>query len=505
MKHLGSASVLALCAMAAPALADVTPQQVWDNLEGYMASSGYAVTATESMSGGTLTVSDISMTVDIPEEDGTVSVNMGEMSFADKGDGSVEISWPASMPIGVMIDVDGEKVEVGLDYITMGGAMTASGTTDAMAYDYSADSISLVLSKLNVEGEEITRDMATFEMVMSGLGGNMVMSMADGMRMISQTLNGAGLTITGMASEPGTENGGNFSLAMAAFESSSESMVPGTVDYTDMPAMLAAGFAGAGEFSHSGVEMAFDVTDRGDNTNGSISTSSGRMAFAMSQDAMSFDGGNTDMTVAMQGAEIPLPISGKMAETSFNVSMPLQKSDTPQDAAIGLTLGGFETSDMIWGMLDPGGVLPRDPATVSADLTAKVTPFVSLLNEEEMMKVEMGEMMPGELNAVTLNALTVEAAGGKITGDGDFTFDNTDLTSFDGFPAPEGKLNLSVSGANGLIDKIIAMGLMSQEDAMGARMMLSMFTVPGSAPDSATSTIEFNDQGHILANGQRIK
>lgn len=60
-------------------------------------------------------------------------------------------------------------------------------------------------------------------------------------------------------------------------------------------------------------------------------------------------------------------------------------------------------------------------------------------------------------------------------------------------------------GPNGLIDKLIAMGLLSQQDAMGARMMLGMFTVAGSEPDTMTSTIEVDADGHLLANGQRIR
>ncbi|WP_425101227.1 DUF2125 domain-containing protein [Tropicibacter sp. S64] len=504
MKHLGSASVLALCAMAYPALADVTPEQVWDNLESYLTMSGYTVSGTETMSGDTLTVSDVTMSMEIPDAGGDVSVIMGALTLSDKGDGTVAVTWPSPMPVMVSVDVDGSPVEVTLDYVTNGLDMTASGSPEELTYDFKADSLGLTLSKLIVEGNEITRDMATVEMMMNGLSGKSTLAMLDGMRMVTQTMSASGLSLTGMAAEPGTDNGGHFSLKLAGMDSSSESMLPMEVDYSDMPAMLAAGFAVAGQLTHSGADIAFDFNDRGQKTEGTMTTSSGNLTVAMSEDAMTYKVGNTDMVVALMGAEIPLPINGKMAETSFNVTVPLQASQEPQDAAIGITLAGFETSDMIWGMIDPGAVLPRDPATVSADLTAKITPFISLLDEESMAKVEDG-MMPGELNALTLNNLTVEAAGGKITGTGDFTFDNTDMASFDGIPRPEGKIDLSVSGANGLIDKIIQMGLMSEEDAMGARMMLSMFTVPGSEPDTATSSIVFNEQGQVLANGQRIK
>ena len=84
------------------------------------------------------------------------------------------------------------------------------------------------------------------------------------------------------------------------------------------------------------------------------------------------------------------------------------------------------------------------------------------------------------------------------------TFDNTDLESFDGMPAPEGEANLKLVGANALIDKLIGMGLVSEDDAMGARMMMGMFTV-SAGDDTVTSKIEVNDEGHVLANGQRLK
>ncbi|MEM9581020.1 MAG: DUF2125 domain-containing protein, partial [Pseudomonadota bacterium] len=101
--------------------------------------------------------------------------------------------------------------------------------------------------------------------------------------------------------------------------------------------------------------------------------------------------------------------------------------------------------------------------------------------------------------------LLVSVAGAKLTGDGDFTFDNTDLTSFDGLPKPTGKVNLALDGGNGLMDKLVQMGLLPEEQAMGARMMMGLFARPGEGEDSLTSTLEINEEGHILANGQRIQ
>jgi hypothetical protein len=62
-----------------------------------------------------------------------------------------------------------------------------------------------------------------------------------------------------------------------------------------------------------------------------------------------------------------------------------------------------------------------------------------------------------------------------------------------------------LEGANGLIDNLIKMGLVSDSDAMGARMMMGMFGVPGEGEDTLTSEIKVSEDGQILANGQRIK
>ena len=51
----------------------------------------------------------------------------------------------------------------------------------------------------------------------------------------------------------------------------------------------------------------------------------------------------------------------------------------------------------------------------------------------------------------------------------------------------------------------IQMGMLPQEQALGARMMMGVFATPGDGDDTLVSKIEVNDQGHVLANGQRLQ
>ena len=72
-------------------------------------------------------------------------------------------------------------------------------------------------------------------------------------------------------------------------------------------------------------------------------------------------------------------------------------------------------------------------------------------------------------------------------------------------PRPKGGVDLTLVGGNGLLDKLVGMGLLPEEQAMGARMMMGLFAVPGEGEDTLNSRIEVNDEGHVLANGQRIR
>ncbi len=203
--------------------------------------------------------------------------------------------------------------------------------------------------------------------------------------------------------------------------------------------------------------------------------------------------------------QLPFPVQFASQKLGFEMTTPVSKGDEPQDFAGSFTLSEFTMSEAIWAMFDPAQQLPRDPATVDIDLTGKARLLFDLLDPEQAEALEDMEEAPAELNALTLNRLTVRLAGAELTGEGDFTFDNSDLESFDGLPAPLGALDLQLVGGNGLLDKLVAMGLIPQDQASGVRMMMGLFARPGDGEDTLVSRIEVNEEGHVLANGQRLK
>ena len=169
------------------------------------------------------------------------------------------------------------------------------------------------------------------------------------------------------------------------------------------------------------------------------------------------------------------------------------------------SLKDFTIADGLWGLFDPSGQLPRDPATMTVDLSGKAKLLFDYLDPAQSAILEQAGTALGELEALTLNELTVDVAGARLTGQGDFTFDNSDTVTFSGFPKPQGAVDLQLLGGNGLLDNLVSIGLLPEDQALGARLMMGLFARPGEGEDAFVSKIEVNDQGHVLANGQRLQ
>lgn len=508
MKRYTTASVLALTVMAGQAFADVTPQQVWDDFEAYMTGFGYSLSATESMVGSTLTVTDITMSFPIPEEEGALlEVLMPELSFVDNGDGTVSITQPAVSDITMRGVEDGEVMGEAVLTVTNSNLnLNVAGSPGDITYTYAADSVAMELTRVFAEGEEIGRDIVSFTMGMGPITGTSHIMTNDLTRSIVQDASMGAFTYDLNFQDPdNSENVAAFNGQFSGFATSSSTLLPVDIDYEDPMGMFKDGGAVDMSLSHTGGQNQFTVTERGEATQGAFSSGGGEFRFGLSEQELTYGLTASNQTVSVSGPEIPLPINAQLGELVLSLNMPLSPADAPQDASVEVVLGDFTMDDMLWNIFDPGQVLPREAATVRLDLGAKVSPAVSALDTDKMAEMMFTGGMPAEVSSVTLNQLVIDMVGGMITGQGAFDFDFSDFSTLPGVPRPEGELNLQVSGANGLIDNLIKMGLIGDAEAGQARMMMSMFAVPGDQPDTMNSKIEINEQGHILANGQRIQ
>lgn len=507
MKHTLARSSTALAALliGAPAVfADVTPKDVWANWTQQMQANDMTVSATETMQGNDLKISDLKMTIAVPEidgnEDGSVEITMPDLNLIDNGNGTVDLIMPTTFPMTISIDDGEDSGDIQVNYSSVGLKTTASGEPDAINYDTSAASIEVSLDKLMDETGDI--DVGTVKATLINVKGK-TLSMGTMLLKSEQSMTAEQMLITvdAKAPEGSTDDYVKVNGTLRDVTIGGTSAIPKDINYDDMSAAMKNGFAAEGSISYGGGDMDYDMFIDGDKLAGTQSYGMGNFGLTFNAETFRLFANGSDSKATVQVPDLPFPISYEMGKTALDLMVPLGMSDEEQDFKLAMTLGDFTMADMLWGLFDPAGQLPRDPATISFDITGKAKVLTDIFNEDALAEAEM----PGELNSVALNNLTVRAVGAELTGAGAFTFDNTDLTSFDGMPRPEGAIDLSLTGANKLLDTIVSMGFVSQEDVMGARMMMGMFAVPGEGEDSLKSKLEINSEGHVLANGMRLQ
>lgn len=500
----GAASALALIVATGSAQADLSGMDVWADWKAYMSSTGYELSASESQSGSTLNISDVTMKMVIPDVPGDVTMSMPGFQFVENGDGSVTINMPAALPITIAFDGGPESGQGVLNVVQTGHSMRVTGDAKNMDYAYAADSVTMSLGEITANGETMPEGLFRVAVTMNSVASSTQMRLAN-LRNYAQSITAGNLVYDIAFDDPTSSDQGAFKADFRDLNMQAVTSLPPNMQPDDMLAMVKDGLSVNGAFTFSGGQTEMNFKADGDDVAYSSQSEGGKLNVVLDDTQLSYELGQNATAINVITQELPFPIALHMARAGFKFRMPVVKSDAEQDFAFGLTLGDFKMSDMLWSLFDAGSVLPRDPATIAMDLSGKVKLFVEMLDPLDMARMEQTGAMPGEIHALTLNSLRVALAGAELTGMGDFTFDNSDLQTFGGVPRPAGAVDLKLVGGNGLLDKIVQMGFISNQDAMGARMMMGMLAVPGEGPDTLNSRIEINDQGHVLANGQRIQ
>ncbi|MFC3182751.1 DUF2125 domain-containing protein [Cypionkella sinensis] len=505
MKHwklAGSTAAIAILA-GTGAFADVTPEEVWQNWQDMSTSAGQTVTSTSAeRDGDTLVVSGVTITY---EKDGTSFTSaIEQIDFTDNGDGTVDVTTSDNTEMSLKApaakDIDGAvptDLKITLSQPDM--VVTASGTADALSYEFEGPSVTATFEP----GDTAAEAQGNFEVALSDLSGKYLVEGNGEAKKITSDFAAKSLKVTGTGKDEAKKSDVTFNATIADLAGNSNGNFLGAAAMADMAKALQGGFAVNGNFSHGAMTFDLAVTEDGKPTKITGASEGGDMSVAMDATHLQFGAGGKALNLTIASADIPFPeLKIGYQEAAFNMLMPVGKTAEPADFAFLTKLVGFTVSDEVWGMFDPAGNLPHDPATVVIDTKGKVTMTTDLFDEAAM--AALGDAPPGDLNALDVTELKASIAGAELTGAGAFTFDNTDKTTFPGVPLPTGKMDLKLTGGNTLLDKLVAMGLLPQDQAMGFKMMVSMFANSATDKDEMTSTLEFKDKG-FYANGQKLQ
>ena len=494
-KLAGTTAVVALFA-GSSAFADVTPEDVWQSWQDLSATSGGTITTgSVARDGDTLVVTDLKSTVD---NAGTKSESaIAELRFTDLGDGTVEVTMSDEMTMSsTTAGVDGGPAMGMTGTIKMPGAVTiVSGTPEESSYAFTIPTVEMTL-----DPTENGAPAGKITLMVADVTSNYLLSGPADAKEIESDFAAASAAINIEVTD--ATGGVKGSVNVADLSGELSGLFAG-IENEDFSKALAAGFALDSSLAYGAASYDFDITDESGPSKLTGGSEGGSFQLLMDAAQLMLSAGGKNVAMTLSSAQLPFPeVKLSYAESGFTLAMPVSKSDEPADFALLAKIVDLSVSEEIWGMLDPTGAVPHDPATVVIDTKGKARLTTDIMDEAAM--AALGDAPPGEIHALDLNELHVKIAGADLTGAGSFTFDNSDLATYGGAPAPTGKVDLKLVGGNTLLDKLVAMGMLTEDDAMGARMMMSMFANPGAGADELTSTLEFKDK-HFYANGQQLQ
>lgn len=497
-----SASLAAvIAATAAPALAELTAEEVWADLQAVSAAQGLTgLTATLSRNGDLVVASGITARLDFPdpEIDDTLIMSMSDITLRENGDGTVSVILTPDARITLAAE-DEDEGQVTLRLTPGDLSVSASGDAEATRFDMTGSLVTLALEAVDLD--DAMPLPGTVTMTVGGLEGGYVLTdpvTAGGPLSAEGGYTAARISGDAMVSDGPLDlemtfgvEGVSADVSGALFSlNSGEALGP----------LLAAGLVGRRSTGYDAATITVANADPRQGFDVEITTGASEWDTTLGSGGLSYDGTTSDIGISGTSRMLPIPGAALgIAALRSTLEIPLAVSEEPQPFALVTAIDGLTVDEALWSMFDPTGTIPRDPAQLRLDISGQGNFLVDITDPTLGTRPMAG--MPGQLHALSLEALLVSVAGAELTGSGAVAFDN----SAGPLPRPDGAIDLRLVGLTGLMERLGALGLLPEEQAMGMQMMLGLFATPAPEPDTLTSTIEFRPDGAVYANGQRIR
>lgn len=504
-----SLSLAALIMGAAPGLAQIAPEDVWAEIvEGMERGQLVLESANESREGDVLTITDIV----VSQDDGfSVSTFTLPQIALRQTDGGVAIELPETSEIGFSNqNTFADEPTTGTLVMTLVGwsANLTGESIESYGYDYAADAITVALAEIDDPFTGVIED--PFVVTMSDLTGAYVTDAGeDGRDRIVQTATIASSDFEMAIETADPVSNIDLTVSFGPLDIESTSFVDPAIEPEDFHDALASGFAGDAVVTLGPSTYSLEVYEEsafgGPPTQFTLSGGSegSEATFSLAADGMSYSASSESVRLAFETPELPIgEVSGTLERTVLALTAPTTSSEEAQDVAMELRLEGLTVSDNAWDMLPmmvgaPVDV-PRDPATVALALSGQVVLPFDYFDTALYEQPQPPE--PPLPTTLSLDEFRIDLAGVELAGTGSLDFDLDDLESFDGIPAPNGTIELSLIGFQGLIRTLVQAGLIPAEQAMFAQGMIGAIARPV-GEDQFVSEIVFGPGASITANG----
>jgi len=480
-------------AQPAPAL---TAEELWADWQSQSAAMGQIVRADQITAGpGTLTIGGYSSRFD--DSDLATVARLDQIVMTETGDGRVIVTMSDVYSISTSFAPEpGAAPVTAVFNVTMPGlTITASGDVGARIYAYDAPRI--MIEDGPITGGAGPLPAIDLRVAISDFAAIYQIDGTDPAQISYASTSSIGGVAGALDLIPPAPEVGQLKMNFALGASTGT----GSGSFGDLAAMATSpdvfpkGLAFNGDTSYDSARIEVTFLHPQDAFTLLASNQGGRLSASFSERAISYGVAARETSIYVAGADLPVPVTLSMQSSELGFALPLAQSAAPQAISARLAYRDVVLGPEIWGMIDPGQAIPRDPISVIADVTGSVRVLSNLFATDTAKMAAI----PGELVDLSVNELRIAVAGAELTGTGAASFAPGPV------PVPVGAVDLQLRGANALFDRLQAAGLVPFEQLAMARGLLGVFTRPGTEPDTVQTTLQFTEGGGIIANGMPLR
>ena len=261
-----------------------------------------------------------------------------------------------------------------------------------------------------------------------------------------------------------------------------------------------------------GLHLEFGNTDAGSTQGktftGDTANSAGvtAMSFAVTSGAartrVEVDRGGFRLDYAGDGANVVLRsalIAGKEAVVglgpmALHLAFPLL-AHKAERFGFSLSLQDVAASAGLWQAVDPAGVFPRDPVNVTVDVAGKVQVDVAAMAKSGFN----GPLAVPVFEALHIGQMSFAGFGTAVSAHGNFVSNAAGKV-------PVGSAEVTIDGADAVLDGLVKLGAITAAQAGTARTELAMgFDKVGGKTDRMMSRVEARRDGSVYVNGARFR
>jgi Uncharacterized protein conserved in bacteria (DUF2125) len=511
-----SAALIALLlSLPASAVTALTAEEVWADWQRLAKAGGIEITATTRRQRDRLVVTNIAIPVGPPSD--AADLKLGRLDLLERPDGTVAVLLPRTFPMTFDLrEADPEFDLATLSVSAPDFSMIIAGIGEQAAVDLSVPS--LVVSLEKVVPSLRVEDRLDVNFAIADLTLKHSMDLTAATKTVTSSLRLGTMHGDMLFDVEPAEEKITMSVDVSSVVGALNAVVPPSVE--DLAALepvegensllvllklVSDGLAVNGELSHGPYAMRMDAKEPDQYVRVELSSASGHAKAKFDAEALVYDlaMGKTAMVAEGNLPDMEYPdVRMSVAELGYSLSLGIGDLVTPQEVRLKARLVDLTLPAEAWAEIDPTGSLGVTPLSYGLDVSAHYALGPEMFDPDWMPSPDVPP--PIDLVDATLTEMMFSGFGMTLGGSGALTFDESDLTTFDGFPAPEGKVSFQATGVNALIDRLAKSGLVAEDELTGFRFALALIAKAGETPDSLVSNVEFKDKTFYL-NGLKIR